>query len=229
MRIVCVTSPASEQVAAFSVAHGVDPRRALFREGWVIVHLLSARLDDGEIVITALVRPRVATDRPPRRRRRNLHRDLDIDKTELPIRRQRIAAYALVTSREGLLGTQCSDRTAVPGIWQLPGGGVDEGETPAEAVIREVSEETAQDVRIDRLLDLQSDHWIGRAPDGTIEDVHALRLFYAATCLEPTTPRVLDVGGTTESAQWVPVGRWQQLQWTSGAHMMLRRHLHQLV
>lgn len=229
MRLVCVTSPASEQVAAFTVAHGVDPRRALFNEGWMIVQLLSARLDEGEVVIVALVRPATSADRPPRRRRRPVDRDLDFDKHERPVRRQRIAAYGLVTSTAGLLGTRCSQRTAIPGIWQLPGGGVDEGETPAEAVIREIGEETAQEVRLDRLLDLQSDHWIGRAPDGTIEDFHALRLFYAATCPEPTAPRVLDVGGTTESAEWVPVNRWHKLQWTSGAHRMLQRHLPQLI
>ena len=44
------------------------------------------------------------------------------------------------------------------------GGGLEVGETPSAAVIREVNEETGQQMRIGRLIDVQSDHWIGRAP-----------------------------------------------------------------
>lgn len=36
--------------------------------------------------------------------------------------------------------------------WTLPGGGVEAGETPAEAAVREVWEETRLDVRVVRLL-----------------------------------------------------------------------------
>jgi mutator protein MutT len=37
-------------------------------------------------------------------------------------------------------------------IWNLPGGGVEAGEMPDEAVVREVKEETALDVTIERLV-----------------------------------------------------------------------------
>ena len=37
-------------------------------------------------------------------------------------------------------------------LWDLPGGGVEEGELPTEAVIREVHEETGLDVDIERLV-----------------------------------------------------------------------------
>ena len=36
--------------------------------------------------------------------------------------------------------------------WNLPGGGVESGELPTEAVIREVKEETGLDVAIERLV-----------------------------------------------------------------------------
>jgi 8-oxo-dGTP diphosphatase len=38
-------------------------------------------------------------------------------------------------------------------VWNFPGGGVDEGETPEEACIREMKEETGLDIRITELLD----------------------------------------------------------------------------
>jgi 8-oxo-dGTP diphosphatase len=37
-------------------------------------------------------------------------------------------------------------------LWDLPGGGMDAGELPAEAVIRETREETGLDVEIERLF-----------------------------------------------------------------------------
>lgn len=37
-------------------------------------------------------------------------------------------------------------------VWNFPGGGMEEGETPEEACIREVKEETGYDVVINRLL-----------------------------------------------------------------------------
>ena len=128
-------------------------------------------------------------------------------------------------SSRGVLGTECSDKTAVPGLWQLPGGGLNPGESPSEALIREVAEETGQVVRINRLIDLQSDHWVGRAPNGVLEDFHALRIIYTATCLEPTTPSVIDIDGTTSQAAWIPLRSWRSLPWTSGARSLLDKHL----
>src|SRR5665213_1684209 len=42
-------------------------------------------------------------------------------------------------------------RRDVP-VWVLPGGGIDRGESPIEATIREILEETGLTVKMDRLI-----------------------------------------------------------------------------
>ena len=110
-------------------------------------------------------------------------------------------------------------------IRDRPGGGLEPGESPAQAVTREVMEESGQRVRLNRIIDLQSDHWIGRSPTGVLEDFHALRIIYSATSENPTDPYVIDVGGTTQSAQWIPLWRWRRLSWGAATRMCLETHL----
>lgn len=225
MRIIGVGSPGTGEQVRLHVDHGAHPHQQLWRRGLVLSELLSARLEDDEVVLTVRVHQRTPGSRPPRIKRRGLDPQLRIAADEHPVLNQRIAAYAVVRSSRGVLGTECSEKTAVPGLWQLPGGGLDPGESPSEALIREVAEETGQEVRINRLIDLQSDHWVGRAPNGVLEDFHALRIIYTATCLAPTTPNVVDIDGTTSQAAWVPLRSWRSLPWTSGARSLLDKHL----
>lgn len=221
-------APGAEVSVNAILAHGEDPRMLLWHHGFLLTRPLSARLDDDQIVLTTQVRKRTKGSRAPRVKSRGLDPALQLAPGERPVPHQRIAAYAIVRSRRGVLGTQCSDRTAIPGLWQLPGGGLEAGETPSEGVVREITEESSQQVRIRRLIDVQSDHWVGRSPTGVLEDFQALRIIYTAVCPDPTDPEVLDVGGTTMAASWVPVRRWRALPWTSGARSLLDRHLDQI-
>lgn len=222
MRVIGFVSPVGPPLVDFVVGHGEHPDETLWRAGYVPVRPLSAgRTDD--VTVSFLIRQHNQADRPPQSRTRQ--QDPGIDPNEPITLRQRIAAYAVVSSRLGLLGTVCSARTNAAGVWMLPGGGLNDGESPAAAVVREVYEETGQKVRLDRLLTLQSDHWIGRAPDGRLEDFHALRLIYSATCDAPEDPVVHDTSGTTESAAWVPRGKWRALPWTAGARSLLAKQI----
>lgn len=217
-------------VMSFRVNHGEHPDRTLWRHGWVVLHPLRAELAaDGDIQIMMLVRPRRRGDRPQPHRPRARDANLELEPGERPVIRQRAAAYALVASERGILGTVCSPRTNAPGAWMLPGGGIDDGESPAEAVVREIFEEAGQRVHLQRLLMVQSDHWVGRAPSGVVEDFHALRIIYAATCEHPTDPVVHDVDGTTDHAAWVRVDDWRRKPWTAGARALLSAHAPRLM
>ncbi len=224
MRVVGVTSPVGAPVADFVIGHGEHPRVTMFDHGYVPIRPLSAAMVSGDIVFTWLVREVCPADhRPPER-----HTVYVSTPRETPHRYQRIGAYALVLSERGILGTVNSPVTAAPGTWALPGGGLDPGESPAEGVLREVYEETGQEVVIDRVLSLESEHWVGRSLAGRLEDFHALRVVYGATCETPSDPVVHDVGGSTEGADWVPVRAWRKLHWTNSSRTLLAQYARKL-
>ena len=63
-----------------------------------------------------------------------------------------VCAGAVVRDPAGRLLLIRRARPPSAGLWSVPGGRVEAGETPAHAAAREVHEETGLDVRIGRLL-----------------------------------------------------------------------------
>jgi ADP-ribose pyrophosphatase YjhB (NUDIX family) len=125
-----------------------------------------------------------------------------------PFRLQRVAAYALVVRGAGsdaeVLLTRLSGRGPHPGAWTLPGGGIDHGEDPRDAVVREVHEETGLTARPGEVLDVASSHFEGTAPSGRREDFHAVMVVFDAE-VGDGEPRVVEQDGTTAEAAWVPL------------------------
>lgn len=125
-----------------------------------------------------------------------------------PFQMQRVAAYALAL-REGPSGPEVLlTRNSVlgphPGDWTLPGGGIDHGEEPRATVVREVREETGLDCTAGDVLEVTSSHFEGTAPSGRREDFHALQVVFAAE-VSGGDPTVVETGGTTDAAAWVPL------------------------
>jgi ADP-ribose pyrophosphatase YjhB (NUDIX family) len=201
--------------------HGADPDVLAFDRGYLSVRPIDAtRASSGELILRMLVRPVVDEPRP-RAGKQGRDSGLVPGDGVRPTVRQRFAAYAVVISSRGLLATEYSGRTAVAGRWGMPGGGLDDHEPPTSAVLREVAEETSQEIILGELVRVQTSHWVGRSPYRTIEDFHAVRLVYQASCPHPTEPVVMDHGGTTESAQWVPLESWRSVSWTQNWRLLL--------
>ena len=121
-------------------------------------------------------------------------------------RMQRFAAYGLTTDPAGrVLLTRIAVGYPGANTWHLPGGGTDFGEPADTGLLRELVEETAQQGRVTRLLDVTHYH-NPRAlgPEGHPMDWHTVRALYRVVVDEPGVPSVVEAaGGSTAEAAWV--------------------------
>ncbi|WP_415648960.1 NUDIX hydrolase [Stackebrandtia soli] len=131
---------------------------------------------------------------PPRKAKRGRKR-----------RGQRFGAYGLTTDDSGrVLLARISDGYPGAGCWHLPGGGVDFGEQPTDAVVREIAEETGQQAEVLELLDVTSfRHRRAIGPEGYPLDWHGVRAIYRAHVADPSPARVVETaGGSTSESRW---------------------------
>ena len=118
------------------------------------------------------------------------------------VRRQRIAAYGVVSDGRRILLTRLTALTNRPGWWTLPGGGIDHGEHPHDALVRELHEESGLPATVRDILDIDSHHFVGTSPGGVLEDYHVIRLLYRVDVPHDVEPGVTEVDGTTDLAAW---------------------------
>jgi 8-oxo-dGTP diphosphatase len=119
---------------------------------------------------------------------------------------QRVAAYAVILRDDRILLSRLSDALSRKPVWTLPGGGLDHGEDPRAAVVREVYEETGLDVTVGETAWVLSAHRADTWRRGRNVDAHALRIVYDGWVpLDSPQPRTVEVGGSTAEAAWLPL------------------------
>jgi ADP-ribose pyrophosphatase YjhB (NUDIX family) len=112
--------------------------------------------------------------------------------------RQRIAAYGVCVDDQGrLLLARAAPWLVLKGRWFLPGGGVDHGEHPTDALRREFEEESGLTVELGPLLDVLSD--VRNLPDEM--SLHTVRLIYRVASWRGTLRA--ETEGTTDAIEWV--------------------------
>lgn len=113
--------------------------------------------------------------------------------------RTRLSVYAFIADDERVLLTEISERDPEAGHWTLPGGGVDWGEHPIDALHRELYEETGLRGEVVDLLGINSIVFDRHERTG-LPPLHAVRLVYRVRA--SGTPQVIEQGGTTVDAAW---------------------------
>ncbi|MCF3961385.1 NUDIX hydrolase [Streptomyces fuscigenes] len=109
----------------------------------------------------------------------------------------RVAAYAVLVDDNRILLSRLvphlRDGNAA-GRWTLPGGGIDPGEDPFDAVVREVEEETGHDARMTALLGVDS---------GVRGSLHSVRVVYEGEITGGALRS--EPNGSTDLAAWHPL------------------------
>ena len=103
-------------------------------------------------------------------------------------------------------------RGPAAGEWAIPGGRVESGETLAEAVVREVREETGLDVVCDELVG-----WVERIG----ADYHFVILDFSVTVLDDEPPVA---GDDAAEVAWVPLHAVAEQRLVEGLAEFLHEH-----
>jgi 8-oxo-dGTP pyrophosphatase MutT (NUDIX family) len=125
---------------------------------------------------------------------------------DVRITRSLVAATCIVTDAGGRV---LMHRRADNGLWGLPGGAVEEGESVAEAAVREVFEETGVRVRVLGAIGIDSGidrRQVVHYPDGNVVRYVSVTVACEAVDASCNAPADPVGGGETEAVGWFELG-----------------------
>jgi ADP-ribose pyrophosphatase YjhB (NUDIX family) len=133
--------------------------------------------------------------------------------------RVRVAAYALsIDGQARVLLCHLAASVGLGDLWTLPGGGLEFGEPPTTAVVRELEEETGYVGEVERLVDV-SDH-LFEGP-GRAARLHAIRVVYQVRIVGGELRDEPD--GSTDTCRWFTVEEARRLRLGELARRQLDR------
>ena len=114
----------------------------------------------------------------------------------MKVQRLRIAAYALLHDNGRVLLCRLSKELPEwEGCWTLPGGGLEFGESPEEAVVREVEEETGLKIKVKNVAGIDS-----IVVKRGYEDFQGIRIIYHADIIGGELRH--ELSGSTDRCDW---------------------------
>lgn len=120
--------------------------------------------------------------------------------------RQLVVGAIIVDSLEAptrVLAARRSKPEALKSLWEFPGGKVELGETPRQALVREIQEELSVQVELGEEFLHTSGAW-------PISDVYELRLFFASIVSGSDAP-----GDSHDALRWLASSDLYSVDWLS--------------
>ena len=116
--------------------------------------------------------------------------------------RIRVAAYALCRDEHGrILLCHIAPSVGAGDLWTLPGGGLEFGEPPIRAVVRELHEETGYLGEVVTLVDISDRLFTDIVEEGVTVRMHAIRIVYEVSITGGELRDEPD--GSTDTCRWL--------------------------
>ncbi len=139
---------------------------------------------------------------------------MDHKQTDQPPWPRPAASCAIFRDRQVLIAQR--SKPPLAGIWSLPGGHIEPGETAREAAIRELAEETGVVADIKGIADVVD--VIVRDDDGALRAHYVITAFFGVWLRGDARP-----GSDCLAVEWVDVSALSERHMTQGTPAIIRR------